>query len=74
MRFSSDFELNSESCYSLFFLSQAKFQLCHALFVVQCSFRGDEKYGQGMVLNYYNFFLNLMADKRMHPMQNIGFV
>ncbi len=35
MRFSSDFEPNSDSCNS--FLSRAKFQLCHASFVVQCS-------------------------------------
>ncbi len=36
VRFSSDFEPNSDSCDC--FLSRAEFQLCRASFVVQCSF------------------------------------
>ncbi len=36
MRFSSDFEPNSDSCDC--FLSRDEFQLCRASFVVQCSF------------------------------------
>ncbi len=35
MRFSSDLKPNSDSCDC--FLSRAEFQLCRALFVVQCS-------------------------------------
>ncbi len=35
VRFSSDFEPNSDSCDS--FLSRAEFQLCRASFAVQCS-------------------------------------
>ncbi len=45
MRFSSDFEPNSDSCDSLglFFLSWAEFQLCHASFVVQCTGENEKR-------------------------------
>ncbi len=48
MRFSSDFEPNSDSCDC--FLSRAEFQFCRASFVVQCSCRDVQRVPQGQGL------------------------
>ncbi len=72
VRFSSDFEPNSDSCDS--FLSRAEFQLCRASFAVQCScsVQGETRSDKSLPTNRTVGWISDMSEILVAPGEGIA--